>query len=330
MAQTTALLDIPFDTLAAFIHREAGANMLPVAAGEARVTIATLIGEIVATPGRLEITAEDPDDLHVLREFISENLVDLAGDLRWSHLDAGRPPPNLHILTVASCRRICPAYHRLRLTGDVTRYRSTAYHVRLVPPGTGAQRWPVVAATGKTVWAEGSALPHRPVYTIIAVGADWIEIDIFIHEGGRSCTWAAGLSPGDEVGLTGPGGSGAPAHPNWALFADETALPAVLRMLEERPDSTGRATLLVPSAASIREIRHPQITIDWRVRARGHTLLDALEDHPPSAWDYIFFCGEKHEVAEARARMKAAGHSPKQQALAAYWTAPATSPAKGD
>ena len=88
------------------------------------------------------------------------------------------------------------------------------------------------AANGRTRWPEGADALHRPVYTVAAQQDDWLDFDIFRHDGSPTCDWAEAARPGDTVGVIGPGGGWCPEAPRLWLFGDETALPAIARMLD--------------------------------------------------------------------------------------------------
>lgn len=66
-----------------------------------------------------------------------------------------------------------------------------------------------------------------------------MEIDIVLHGHGGASGWAARAKPNDRLGLSGPrAGYHADADAGWLLLAgDETALPAILSILEIEPAS---------------------------------------------------------------------------------------------
>ncbi|MFY0057010.1 siderophore-interacting protein, partial [Acinetobacter baumannii] len=83
---------------------------------------------------------------------------------------------------------------------------------------------------------------------------------------------------GDRVGVVGPGGGGLVAA-DWYLFAgDETALPAIARMLESLPaQARGKVFLEVADEAEIQPLTAPpSVDIEWLFRngepAGGTTL----------------------------------------------------------
>lgn len=107
---------------------------------------------------------------------------------------------------------------------------------------------PVLGGKGLTHWPGGSENWHRPVFTVrrMAADASWIDVDIALHDSGRVTQWCAGVEPGQEIGMTGPGGGKLPDAPQVHLFGDETALPVILRMIEDMSvDPTGTATISI-------------------------------------------------------------------------------------
>lgn len=107
-----------------------------------------------------------------------------------------------------------------------------------------------------------------------------IDVDFVLHEdAGPGSEFAARARPGDVVGMGGPGGSCAPLDRDWYLLAgDETALPAIARILEALPSSArGVALIEVADAAEEQQIdTKTQIEISWLHRsgaAAGSTDL---------------------------------------------------------
>lgn len=77
------------------------------------------------------------------------------------------------------------------------------------------------------------------MYTIrsIDVARGEVEIDFVIHHGADmpGSRFAVEAAPGDIVGMTGPGGGDAPEADRLMLAGDETALPAIARILARQP-----------------------------------------------------------------------------------------------
>ena len=135
-------------------------------------------------------------------------------------------------------------------------------------------------------WEEPDLRPLMRKYTVrsLDLAAGTLDIDFVLHEdAGPGSDFAARAVAGDLVGVVGPGGGGLAAA-DWYLFAgDETALPAIARMLEALPaEARGHAFLEVADAAEVQPLAAPPgIAVAWLLRdgkAAGTTtlLIDAV------------------------------------------------------
>jgi NADPH-dependent ferric siderophore reductase len=127
-----------------------------------------------------------------------------------------------------------------------------------------------------TTWSEIPAgqRGHIRTYTVrdvLGAGADTrLVVDFVLHlepgETGPASSWAAGAGIGDRLIIVAPrrgepfGGIefSPPDDAKLLLVGDETAVPAVSRILEDLPDGTaGVAVLEVPSSGDVLDIRCP-------------------------------------------------------------------------
>ncbi|GAA2013162.1 siderophore-interacting protein [Microbacterium ulmi] len=157
-----------------------------------------------------------------------------------------------------------------------------ADHVKLVFPDEdgGALRLPTVVED-RLVRPDGPPPVVRD-YTVRAVDETTrvLTLDFVTHAHGPAGRWASRAVAGDVLGCLGPRGSFVfPGdYDRYLLGADETALPALARWLEEAP-RTARvdAVVEVPDAASEQSLpRHPGAFVRWAHRDRGETLVSAL------------------------------------------------------
>ncbi|WP_245569696.1 siderophore-interacting protein [Gordonia shandongensis] len=112
-------------------------------------------------------------------------------------------------------------------------------HVKLFfPARDGSIVMPEVGPRGMVPPEDGPRPIHRD-YTVRAfdAAAGTVTVDFVLHTHGVGGTWAEKAGPGDRLGLLGPRGSHFyPVGYDWYLLAaDETALPALARWLEELP-----------------------------------------------------------------------------------------------
>ncbi|WP_433654683.1 siderophore-interacting protein [Nocardia sp. CA-128927] len=113
-------------------------------------------------------------------------------------------------------------------------------HVKLFfpDPATGELIMPVMGPKGMGPRPDGRRPEFRD-YTIRAFDAEKraVTIDFVLHTHGVGGSWAAAASPGDRLGVVGPRGSHIypVGYDTYLLVADETALPALSRWIEELP-----------------------------------------------------------------------------------------------
>jgi NADPH-dependent ferric siderophore reductase len=114
-------------------------------------------------------------------------------------------------------------------------------HVKLFfpDPVTGEIVMPTLGPRGLARPPLGAPLPTYRDYTVRAYDPEKLEltIDFVVHTHGVGGSWAAGAQAGDELVVLGPRGSDVyPIGYDWYLLgADETALPALSRWIEELP-----------------------------------------------------------------------------------------------
>ena len=331
------LPDLAFADLRALLLREAEEHDMPVLARSAdRVTVAAAYGRISAAPAargtRIEIGAPRADWLQVMREAVIRHLAALApeaaGSLRWSDRTSQPEkdglPPNVRLARIEGVAPLGRRFARATLRlDDLSGYTDEALHVRLCqpPPGAEAPAWPRMAENGATVWPSGAAALHRPAYTIRRVdrAAGRLEIDVFLHEGGRTTAWARRAAQGDLVALAGPGGGGVPDARRIFLFSDETGFPAVARILETLPHrTTGEATLFGADPIDYPMPAHPGIRLRRMATGAGPGLSEAAIA-AIGRDGFLWAAGEKAAIARVRQTWKAAGGDPATAYLSAYW-----------
>lgn len=202
----------------------------------------------------IRVAAQDETCLSYMKMIVAGHIagqLGTTGGLRWQgdgH-DAGTPV-FFREITVVSSTRLSPHMQRVRLSGhDLGRFAHGGLHVRLLLPAAGRQPvWPTMGADGMIVWPSGEDALTVRVYTIRAldVAAGWLDIDFVLHPGTETpaAMFAQGARAGDVIGMIGPGGGGVPEAQNLLLVGDDTALPAIGKILEELAPST-RAEVLI-------------------------------------------------------------------------------------
>ncbi|WP_128253153.1 siderophore-interacting protein [Falsirhodobacter deserti] len=329
MERTTACLDVPVGAFLPGLIRRAAELEVEVLDTPRGKSVNLFYGtlEVIETGLRttVELTSTDGAHLVNLRDTLTWHLDQegLNHCITWARMRAGASPANMAVGRVVGASQISPNFTRVRLAGDYTRFLGGGLHFRLLlgPAGLG---WPSTDETGGTVWPGGVEVWHRPAYTVrdICPEGRWIEFDIFRHEGGRVNDWAAALTPGEEVALTGPGGTGLTEAAWVGLMGDETALPAIIRMIRGAPEGTrGEAVILVPEQADVQAVECPVgITLRWIFRKNGDTLIDAFRSmQVPEGPRYVYFAAEKAEAADAREHAAKIGLKRGEVHALAYW-----------
>ncbi|RCS24386.1 siderophore-interacting protein [Phyllobacterium salinisoli] len=215
-------------------------------------------GQIALSYGRAMIEAdsdsltfhaegEDDSGLAYMKHAMAEHVLEFAHDetprIVWTGDGAvGSPLPYFREMRVVSARNVTPHMRRVTLRGrNLERFARGGLHVRLFfpPKGVVAPQWPVTGEDGRPLWPDGEMKLTNRVYTIrnIDVAKGEVDIDIVLHEGDETpgSSFALNAGVGDPVGMTGPGG-GSIGEADWYLLAgDETAIPAIGRILEDLP-----------------------------------------------------------------------------------------------
>ena len=313
------------------------------AGGEGRVSFGYGSAVLKADAEGLRVAVEAGTEIHLsyMKMGVVEHVLDMAegpvAEIHWQGDGLfGGVPLFFREMRVVSSRRLTPHMQRVRLSGeDLARFGDDGLHVHLVfPPKGRAPVWPILGADGRIVWPQGEDILQRRVYTLRRVNPveGWVEIDLVLHEGGDmpGAVFAETAQPGDIVGMTGPGGGGVPDGDALFLFGDETALPAIARIIEELP-AHARAKAVIeidgpadeidmPSKASV-EIRYlhrngaPAGTLGLLAAAVREADLESLGPE-----GFVWVGCEFADFRAIRAYLRKELKMPKDQhRAAAYW-----------
>jgi NADPH-dependent ferric siderophore reductase len=236
----------------------------------------------------LEAKSASVEVLSMMKVFIAEHVFEFAGEtasIVWSDDQAfEQTPPHFQKLTVMDTFNVTPRMRRVRFscervtafTGDV------GYHVRLLLPPRGKEPvWPSMTVDGRLTWPDGNNTLVSRVYTIrdVDMGRGMVEIDFVLHDApGPASIWAVNAQPGDIVGMLGPsGGRFAPAD-CYLIAGDETALPAISRLLGDLPaHCRGVVFIEIQDEFEIQQISHPDnIDVHWLLRRSAHAGTTTL------------------------------------------------------
>jgi NADPH-dependent ferric siderophore reductase len=291
-------------------------------------------------PGAIAFRVEARDDtsLSFLQWSVVEHVLEYAPgetpEVTWTGgLSAGAPLPYFREMRVVAAKNITPRMRRLTLAGhDLARFASHGIHIRLLlQPRPGAEIvWPIMGADGRQAWPEGER-PVLRIYTIrrIDVAAGEIDIDFVLHDGNDmpGAHFGQNAKPGTVVGMTGPGGGNLKAAQDYLFLGDETALPAMSRMLEELPAGvTAKAFIEIEDDAERQQLAlQPGVEIEWLSRQGRHAgtttlLADALAALTLSDPDTYIWAGCEHAAARAiRDHLKSLGLPKGRSQISSYW-----------
>lgn len=226
----------------------------------------------------------------------------------------------LHVVRLAD---ISPAMRRVTLTGQqlagfevdggsLPEFRSEGFddHVKLLVPVEGSERPPLpVQGPDRLEWGAAGGRPIAKDYTPRRYDPRTLELDLdFVRHGtGFAAGWAERVRPGDPAWIVGPSRSLLlPADHDWMLIAgDETALPAIGRLLDEWPDGW-RAQVVVEltDAQNRQELAPPPgVEIVWTVGPEA--WIQAVKSL--HWWAGVAFCwvaGETGTIRQVRDFLK--------------------------
>ena len=276
---------------------------------------------------KLRFSSRTKAELQLFKDLYADRFKKLGFDakIKWEK-SAGSIPFNQIRCEVTSCGRISNNFKRLRLQGNFSVFSGDAagLHFRFLlgPDGVG---WPYLDENGLTLWPLGISQWHRPVFTArrIAKDAKWIDVDIALHTGGRVTNWLKKLKSGDEIAINGPSGSKMPKADNMFLFGDETAMPAIMRIIENNPPETKvNATLALRDVKDLQAMPDgKQLTIKTVKMEDESALLNELyENYHKFSGCFLFFAAERSQSTTAREFIKTSSILVKSSKISSYWT----------
>ncbi|MFI8423561.1 SIP domain-containing protein [Streptomyces sp. NPDC085479] len=255
-------------------------------------------------------------------------------------------PPTLREVEVVRTVDITPGMRRITLAGEQVRAFTTADGLArpaFESPGFDDSvgfYFPYPGHPDPVLPVQGEArliVPKGPrplsrVYTVRRWDPEAGELDVdFVRHGvGAGTTWASRTRPGDRIHFSGPSTSKAfPTGADWLLVAgDDTALPAIGRLLDELPPAT-RAQVFVEIAeeAHRQELRElPGVDVTWLVRsgAPAGTVSPLTEAVRRAEWwpgqAFAWLAGEHTAVRDIRRHLVEDRGVPKEDIdFAGYW-----------
>ena len=167
-------------------------------------------------------------------------------------------------LRVAAVHDITPRYRRIHLTGeDLAGFPfarlAPSDHVKVFFPHPDTGLLVAYRDMGETWELDGEGEPIHRDYTVRAWDpvAQILTLDFVLHEHGVAGVWAQGARVGDRLVVNGPSANQLlpENYPHYLAVGDETALPAIARIIEEAPaESHVTAVIEVATAREEQEL----------------------------------------------------------------------------
>ncbi|MEM1237047.1 MAG: siderophore-interacting protein [Pseudomonadota bacterium] len=272
----------------------------------------------------VEFTSDTAPQLQLLKDLYAQRFAKLGLDdgIEWRAPEQ-RAPLNQHLTRIEGFTRISPNFTRLRLSGDFSAFQKTGAGLHFRPLfGPEGAPWPYLDDRGLTTWPEGPGAWHRPPYTVRKQADGWIDVDIVLHAGGRVTEWCERAEVGQELAIMGPSGGSQPEAGWLGLFGDETALPVIMRMIEDATAGTqGIAYLALRDDADLQALPETDITVQRVDMADADALTWALEATVlPDNDRHLFFAAERNQASRAREIYRAKGLTAAESKAASYWT----------
>ncbi|RKE59480.1 NADPH-dependent ferric siderophore reductase [Dietzia kunjamensis] len=287
---------------------------------------------MVDQTGTSEIPARRPSDRETPRP-------------RNPHRAESWQPTALRRVRVRAFEPLAPELVRVTLEGDelgeiatdagdaVPAVRSPSFDDVVVfclpDPVTGEVTLPVPAPGGGLCQPPGGAALVRE-YTVRSLRDGALAVDLVRHAEGAGVRWLETVRPGDELTIVGPRVSRAlPAVDRMLAVGDATALPALARLIEERPPALALDVLAaVPDPSALPRTVLPAVSpVDAdRVRVRVVAAVPGSADELINAMaavelpaGFAWVAGESGMVTAVRRHLLARGQEPDRVQFTGYW-----------
>ena len=309
----------------------AKSNGFEVESSDGKTVITAPLGKVTFKGNNnfthISFSSETKPQLQLFKELYASRLasLDLGAEVKWDKTDTSTPLNQIRC-EVSSYKKISKNFGRLTLSGDFNTFVSpvAGLHFRFLI-GPKDSNYPSLDENGLTFWPGGLSKWHRPVFTVRKLGtnAERIDVDIALHSGGRTTEWLKNIKIGQKIAINGPSGSKMPKADKMFLLGDETAMPAILRIIDQ--------TFAYQEVVAILALRDPEdlqsftsnkkVSIEVIEMKEEKGLLNALENKIEIMSDsFLFFAAERLQATKARELLKSTKVSVKASRISAYWS----------
>jgi len=187
---------------------------------------------------------------------------------------------------VVASERISPSFVRVRFGGDdlvdlEAMGFDQCFRLFFRRCGQAELRMPTFANNGWFAQYLLMSAPTKPWvrnYTFRRVFPERREaiVDFAVHDGGPASEFATSAVPGEQVGFFDEGVSYSPSGGRELLVGDESAVPAILGILDDAADLDAVVVLEVPTAGDVVDVDRKGLEVHWVVRDDPHAVPGAL------------------------------------------------------
>lgn len=233
---------------------------------------------------------------------------------------------------VRSVEQLTPRLVAVEVAGEALQGFEVGFpaaHVKVLLPGPDG-RPPALPTAGPDgpVWPEDAPRPVLRTYTPLRADAraGTMELQFVLHGDGPASTWAAGAQVGDQLAVAGPGGRFTLdlAGRRWWLAADESAVPALVTVLQALPPDA-EVEVHVDVAGPDDELELPLPaggSVTWHHRepgSYGAALADAAAGVAAPDGLQAWVAAEAVAVRRVRRTLLDAGLAPTAMTTRGYW-----------
>lgn len=236
-----------------------------------------------------------PEMKEAVLAYLNQLSPDTHFDIQWVDGEnyEKKRQASFSVVTVNEVIALTPHMRRIIFfVEDIALFNKPEYlHCKLLFPNTqeSAVVWPALNEQGLLKYPNDKKEFDIRTYTIRSVNTinNELTIDMLMHEdGGPGSSWVTQAKKGDKIGLLGPIGKPFTLT-NWMLLVgDETALPAISRILETMPpESKGIALIEIENEKDILPLKHPSgVNLQWICRHKNENLNALMTAVKNSKW----------------------------------------------
>lgn len=208
--------------------------------------------------------------------------------------------------------------------GEAPAFESLGFDdvVKVLVPAAGSTRPPLpMQGPDRLEWGGAGGRPVAKDYTPRHVSTDAITLDFVLHEVGFAAAWAQRAVPGDPAWIVGPTRSllMPPDIDRFVAVADETAVPAIGRLLDEADDQFQASIVLyVPGPDSVQELaERAGVDVRWVHSVEAwHAEVERIDVRDDT---FCWAGGEAAEMRRIRQHWTACGVARDRLDVTGYW-----------